>query len=145
MTKEELAKKKGIKLNKAPQNPAEALLTTNVDEKNKSVKREEKKEPVKEVKKESIKAKEDKKKEDKETVIPTPNYTDMITPSEEPAKRKRGRPKKRPSEKYTTRTFHTALYLPYEILPFLEEEKLKYNGNRNEAIVQILRRAMENS
>lgn len=70
----------------------------------------------------------------REDVIPS---VENVSPK---PKRKPGRPKKAESN-----DFKTTIYIPADVLEFLEDYKKYCGGNRNVAIIALLRKAMENT
>lgn len=117
MTKEELAKKKGIKAKETTQTAAEALITTKTE-----VKGEVKAEPKKTEEKPSTKATTPKKSTEKKAT----------TPRKKKEPPKAGRPKGKPSTKIS-------LNVPDEYLEIVNiAAGINYKGNTSSYIVSLI-------
>ncbi len=117
MTKEELARKKGIKIESNKKSAAEALLTTPTTENKEEVKAE----PKKEVEKPKAKTTAPKKTAEKKTA-----------PKEEKAVPKAGRPKGKPSTKIS-------LNVPDEYLDIVNiAAGINHKGNTSSYIISLI-------
>lgn len=117
MTKEELAKKKGIKAKETTQTAAEALITTKTE-----VKEEVKAEPKKTEEKPSVKTTTPKKSTEKKAT----------TPRKKKEPPKAGRPKGKPSTKIS-------LNVPDEYLEIVNiAAGINYKGNTSSYIVSLI-------
>ena len=130
MTKEELAKKKGIKNTQNTQTAAESILTT--QPKTESIK-EDKKEPKKETKPKTTTSKSN---TTKKTTTPKKTTAKKEEPKVEEIN-KAGRPKGKPSTKIS-------LNVPDEYLELVNiAAGINYKGNTSSYIVELIKKDLE--